>query len=68
MIIHITCNYCDFKWEKNIYTRDSVSSEVCPKCKDTNLKVKDAKQDKIDYYEGSPAFRDDDELDYDTYL
>lgn len=75
MLLEITCNYCNYKWEKNLYMKESIAAEICPSCKDTNLKVKDYNQDKIDYYVGSPPFKDKEEekddntdFNYDTYI
>lgn len=52
-----TCMYCDYKWEKNIYTTQYANSLICPRCKDSFVKVRDVDDDKkADYYKGCPDF------------
>jgi Zn finger protein HypA/HybF involved in hydrogenase expression len=54
--LHITCLYCDLKWEAHVYTKESIDRIRCAKCGDKNLKVKDLSSYKINTYEGAPEF------------
>jgi len=65
MKFNCECMYCGHKWENEIFVADYVNTQVCPKCGDSNLKIKDAKADKVDYYEGCPPFPSDNDDDYD---
>jgi hypothetical protein len=56
MILALECLYCGHKWEKNAYNAISLESERCPRCKDSNLKVKELSKSKVDYYVGCPPF------------
>lgn len=56
MTLDLECMYCGHKWEKTAYDRRSIESATCPKCKDSNLKVRDRDTSKVDYYKGSPPF------------
>ncbi len=56
MTYHITCLYCDYKWEVSLENAISLQFENCPKCKDHNVKIKSKSKEKIDYYKGSPEF------------
>lgn len=64
MLIRFTCTYCGHKWDDKIFIQSHIESQVCPKCGDENLKVKDANKDKIDAYKDCPPFPDED--DYGT--
>ena len=69
MRLHFICNYCDSRWTKTVYNKITIMGERCSKCNDKQLKIIDLDKDKIDYYQGSPAFKKEDELlDYDSYL
>jgi len=57
----LICFYCNNSWEVNYAPQEVI---YCPKCKDTNIKIKDNIRDKIDYYAGSPPFKDDNDDDW----
>jgi len=59
--IHFTCTYCNHKWESQIYSKMGIDSTKCPKCKDSNLEVRDAKSRTIDTYAGAPPFASKDD-------
>lgn len=51
----LTCLYCDHSWGINY---NPVSKVYCPQCKDGNITATDLSKDSIDYYAGSPPFKD----------
>lgn len=53
MQIEATCEYCGHRWE----IRPIERIITCPICKDKNVKIKDLSKHKIDYYQGSPPFK-----------
>lgn len=64
MRVHITCNYCDLKWEETVYSEIALKSKRCMKCKDKNLRIRDLKDFYIDTYIGCPPFpKDEDDED-----
>lgn len=63
MRVELECTYCGKKWEKIAYNKQSIESEVCSRCKDTNLKVRDLDTTKVDYYQGCPPFPSKDSKD-----
>lgn len=54
MVIQLICKYCDFKWEKHIYSESSIAAMTCIKCGDKHLRAKE--RTTIDTYHGAPAF------------
>lgn len=52
------CRYCNKKWEKNIYA-GSTTKEICSKCGDTNIDIRELSKTKIDSYIGCPAFKEE---------
>jgi hypothetical protein len=56
MNIGLECTYCGHKWEVTAYSKASIESMVCTKCKDSHLKVRDLATSKIDAYKGCPPF------------
>lgn len=71
MLVYITCNYCDHKWDKQVYAENTLKTTKCPSCGDSSIKVKHPKDSiKINYYEGSPDFPPPkyEKDEYDTYL
>lgn len=56
MTVELECMYCGHKWEQVVYNKQTVENATCPKCKDSNLKVRDIAAAKIDTYVGSPPF------------
>lgn len=56
MTVELECMYCGHKWEQTVYNKQTVENACCPKCKDSNLKIRDASAAKIDTYKGSPPF------------
>ncbi len=56
MKLELECMYCGHKWEKEAYNRQSVDAEICPRCKDSSLKVRDFNAARIDSYKGCPPF------------
>ena len=66
MEIQFTCLYCDHVWGKHMYNKATIENEICPICKDKNLKVVDLAVSKVDYYAGTKPFKeekDDDDKD-----
>lgn len=56
MKVDLTCTYCDYKWEKTLLALNN-STPTCPRCGDKKIKARQHQDsDKIDYYQGSPAF------------
>jgi hypothetical protein len=55
-MVELECMYCGHKWEQTVYNKQTVENSWCPKCKDSNLKVRDLAAAKIDTYAGSPPF------------
>ena len=56
MTVELECMYCAHRWEKTVYNKQSIEAEVCPRCGDSSLKVRDATTSKIDAYKGCPPF------------
>lgn len=56
MQVRIICAYCDFKWLKNVYTKQSLEDEQCPHCKDKNLIIRDLSEERVDFYKGDKPF------------
>lgn len=56
MELTCTCQYCGYKWTLKTFSKEAIKSIQCLICKDTNIRVVDDKNSKIDYYEGCPAF------------
>ena len=56
MRILIICKYCDYKWDRNVYSAQSPINEGCPRCKSKDLNVKPLDEAKVDYYAGCPPF------------
>jgi hypothetical protein len=49
-----------------MYNKATIENEICPICKDKNLKVVDLAVSKVDYYAGTKPFKeekDDDDKD-----
>ena len=59
MLFQLECKYCGAKWERQLYTSNAKAN--CYKCGDSNVKFKELAQHKVDYYKGTPAFREEDE-------
>lgn len=57
MEVSFNCTYCDHKWTRNVYSLSGME-EVCPKCKDKNVKYKELSKSKIDYYQGCRPFEE----------
>lgn len=57
MRISLECSYCGHIWEETLYSRESLIDKTCMNgdCRHKPLIVKDLTS-KIDYYEGSPPF------------
>jgi hypothetical protein len=64
MTVELECTYCGHKWEKMVYNKQTVESERCPHCNDSNLKVRDASVSKVDTYAGSPPFPPKNDADW----
>lgn len=56
MEVDFECTYCGHKWIYQIYSKDSIKYQVCPKCGDRTLKASEKDSTKVDYYQGCPAF------------
>ena len=63
MDVVINCQYCGYKTVKVIYNQKSLEDEICSKCGDRNLVIKELSKTKIDSYAGSPAFPEKDKSD-----
>lgn len=62
MRVFFECQYCGNKWDKDFWVstaKESVAHEVCGTCGDKPWKISDKAPEKIDYYEGCPAFIED---------
>lgn len=57
MKVEITCTYCGFHWNKEVYSQSTLQYEQCTNgnCRDKNLIIRDVTS-KIDYYQGSTPF------------
>lgn len=51
----LNCTYCGAQWKVDYIT---AKHAVCPKCQDIDVTAKDLAKDSIDYYAGSPPFKD----------
>lgn len=49
------CRYCNYFFDRIYMPKGKIN---CPKCNDTNIKISKATDKKIDYYAGSPPFKD----------
>jgi len=58
MKVEFTCKYCNYKWNKTMYSYESNNDFKCLKCGDTDPTAKDLTKEKIDYYQGSPKFEE----------
>ena len=63
MKLELECTYCGHRWVKDFYNKHSATHERCPHCKDSNLKARDVKESKVDYYQGCPPFPEKKEKD-----
>jgi len=54
--VSLECQYCGHKWIYRAYSKASIDKLKCNKCSDSNLTVRNLSDNKIDYYQGSPAF------------
>jgi hypothetical protein len=70
MRLHLTCRYCNNKFEKDFYSRSQVKYIRCTICNDKNLDIKNIDSiEKIDQYKDDPKFtKEEDNDDYDGYL
>lgn len=51
MSIEFTCLYCNFTWDKTVYSDIRKNAQICPKCKSQTLKIRQKDLNKkIDYY------------------
>lgn len=50
------CKYCDFTWFYTGYSDYSLKFEICPMCKDKNIRFQEITSN-IDYYQGAPEFK-----------
>ena len=53
-----TCTYCGEVWGANYGPQELI---FCPKCRDGNVRVRKISEVRVDYYAGSPPFKDDPE-------
>lgn len=56
MIASLTCKYCNYSWQDTFYNEMSVKNQRCEKCGDKDLKVRDYKDEIVDYYVGCTPF------------
>lgn len=56
-MVEFECTYCGDKWNAFPRNHIEVEAEICKKCGDSTLKVRDALKSKIDYYKGSEPFK-----------
>lgn len=59
MKVSLECTYCGYKWTELVYNQDSLGQKICTNgnCRHKQLIIRDL-TNKIDYYEGSPPFRE----------
>lgn len=48
MKVQFNCLYCNHFWDEYFYSIEQAEGTICPRCKDKNLKVKQA--DSGDYF------------------
>lgn len=70
-LLELECKYCGAKFNKNVYSYNSLEYEKCFKCGSSDFMYKDLNKDKIDYYQGAPAFpqekKDEKDVNYEYF-
>lgn len=58
MKVKVTCTYCGYEVEDEIWSMANVEHMKCAKCSDPHLKIKKLDEEKIDTYSPNPYKRE----------